>query len=56
MINSSRGEIGSLAFLCTRQSRIDKVFAVLIIIILVGFLQDKLFETLDRKMFPYKYL
>jgi NitT/TauT family transport system permease protein len=56
MINSSRGGIGSLAFLCARQSRMDKVFAVLIIIILFGFLQDKLFESLDRKFFKHKYL
>jgi len=56
MINSSSGGIGSLAFLAARQSRIDKVFAVLLVIILVGFIQDKLFEFLDRKFFPYKYL
>ena len=56
MINSSSGGIGSLAFLSAKQSRIDKVFAVLLVIILVGFIQDKLFEWLDRKFFPFKYL
>jgi len=56
MINSSSGGIGSLAFLSAKQSRIDKVFAVLLVIILVGFIQDKLFEFLDRKFFPFKYL
>lgn len=54
MINSGRG-IGSLAFLAARQSRIDKVFAILLVIILVGLIQDKIFEFLDRKLFPYKY-
>jgi NitT/TauT family transport system permease protein len=56
MINSSAGGIGSLAFLSARQSRIDKVFAVLLIIVLVGFLQDRLFSFLDRKICRYKYL
>lgn len=56
MINSSAGGIGSLAFLSARQSRIDKVFAVLLVIVLIGFLQDKLFSFLDRKICRYKYL
>lgn len=54
MINSGKG-IGSLAFLASRQSRADKVFAILIIIIVVGFVQDKIFEFIDKKLFAYKY-
>ncbi len=56
MINSSSGGIGSLAFLSARQSRVDKVFAVLLVIVLVGFLQDRLFSFLDRKICRFKYL
>jgi NitT/TauT family transport system permease protein len=56
MVNSSAGGIGSLAFLSARQSRVDKVFAVLLIIALVGFLQDRLFSFIDRKICKYKYL
>jgi NitT/TauT family transport system permease protein len=56
MVNSSAGGIGSLAFLSARQSRVDKVFAVLLIIVLVGFLQDRLFSFLDKKLCRYKYL
>lgn len=56
MINSSSGGIGSLAFLSAKQSRIDKVFAVLLVIVLVGFLQDRLFSFIDRKICRYKYL
>lgn len=36
--------------------RIDKVFAILIIIILVGFIQDKLFRLADKCFFRYKYM
>jgi NitT/TauT family transport system permease protein len=56
MINSSAGGIGSLAFLSARQSRVDKVFAVLLVIVMVGFLQDRLFSFLDKKICRYKYL
>ena len=32
-----------------------EVFAWLIVIIIVGFLQDRLFTYLDRRLFPHKY-
>lgn len=54
LVNKSGG-IGSLAYIAARQSRIDKVFAILLVIILIGFVQDKVFVFLDRLMFPYKY-
>ncbi len=38
-----------------RRGRIDKVFFLLIIIMLVGIIQDKIFGRLDDKLFPYKY-
>lgn len=56
MVNSSAGGIGSLAFLSARQSRVDKVFAVLLIIVLVGFIQDRLFSFIDKKVCKFKYL
>ncbi len=39
-----------------RRGRIDKVFCLLIIIMLVGIFQDKLFGYLDKKFFPHKYV
>ncbi len=54
LVNKSGG-IGSLAYLAARQSRIDKVFAILVVIIIIGFIQDKLFMLLDKILFPYKY-
>lgn len=56
VVNKSEGGIGALAYTFARQSRVDKVFAVLMIIILIGFTQDKLFVSLDRKLFPFKYM
>jgi NitT/TauT family transport system permease protein len=42
-------------FRASRQSRLDKVFAGLFVIILIGFVQDKIFIWLDRTVFRYKY-
>jgi len=49
------GGIGALCVQCARKSRIDKVFAVLLLIVIIGFLQDKLFSWIDRTLFKFKY-
>lgn len=54
LINNTGG-LGGLAWQAQRQSRIDKLFAILIVIILIGFLQDKLFKLIDRLIFKHKY-
>lgn len=54
MINKEHG-IGAMIFTAARQSRLDKVFAILIVIIIVGFLQDKLFKLIDSIIFKHKY-
>lgn len=52
----NQGGIGALIWRAgQRQGRVDKVFALLVLIIIIGFLQDKYFTYLDRKFFPYKY-
>jgi len=50
-----QGGIGALIYLKARQGQIPKVFAILIVIVLVGFLQDRIFVYLDRRIFPFKY-
>jgi len=54
MINKTGG-LGAMAYLFGRQSRADKAFAILLVIILIGILLDKLFTGLDRIFFPHKY-
>lgn len=52
----NQGGIGALIWrVGQRQGRVDKVFALLVIIIIIGVLQDKLFTYLDREFFPFKY-
>ncbi|MEE9373181.1 MAG: ABC transporter permease subunit [Saprospiraceae bacterium] len=48
------GGIGSLAYIKARQGEIEKVFAILIVIIFIGFLQDRIFAFLDKNLFPHK--
>lgn len=49
------GGIGAIMYLAGRQSRTDKVFAGLFLIIFVGIVQDKVFALLDKLIFPDKY-
>lgn len=53
MVNKTGG-VGSMLYTAARQSRIDKVFAILFVIIIIGFIQDKIFKILDKQFFPYK--
>lgn len=55
LVNKSGG-VGALTYSCARQSRIDKVFAILLIIVAVGFLQDLLLKKIEKMLFPYKFL
>jgi ABC-type nitrate/sulfonate/bicarbonate transport system permease component len=53
------GANGGIGFLMhgptARQGRVDKMFALLIIVMLIGVVQDKLFLALDKLFFPHKY-
>lgn len=54
-IDSSQGGIGALIWrVGQRQGRMDKVFALLLLIVLIGVLQDRLFKRADGMLFPYK--
>ncbi len=52
----AEGGLGDLAYKAgARFGRYDKVYAILIIIIIIGVLQDKLFGYMDKKFFAHKY-
>jgi len=53
----SRGGLGALIWrIGQRQGRMDVVYALLLVIIVIGILQDKLFMNLDKEFFPHKYV
>lgn len=49
------GGVGALIYVKGRFGENHKVFAILLIIVLIGILQDRLFILLDKRLFPYKY-
>ena len=55
LVNTSDGGLGALIFKAQRTSQLDKVFAILLIIILIGYIQDLLFSIADRQLFAFKY-
>lgn len=50
-----QGGLGSLIFLGERQSNVGKVYAVIIIIVIIGIIQDAIFKLIDRLLFKFKY-
>ena len=46
--------LGNLIWVSSKQGRLHEVFAILIIIIIIGFIQDLIFRLLDRKLFAHK--
>ncbi len=51
-----QGGLGSLVYkVGQRMGRPDKTFAILLVFILFGLLQDRIFVYLDKKFFPHKY-
>jgi len=52
----SQGGLGAMIFRAgQRQGRVDKTFAVLILIVIIGIIQDRIFVRLDKELFPHKY-
>lgn len=57
LINKQEGGIGALIYnLYFRQNETEKLYALILIMVGVGFLFDQLLRWIDRKAFPFKYL
>jgi NitT/TauT family transport system permease protein len=54
-LNMNAGGIGALAVQCGRRSDTDAVFAVLLLIMIIGVAQDRCFKKLDKIVNPHKY-
>jgi len=55
MVNA-QGGVGVLSWIASRQVRVDKIFAILLVIMTIGMVQDKILEMLDRLFFRHKYI
>lgn len=55
MVNA-QGGMGYMIYMATsRGSHADQLYAILLLIIFIGFVQDKLLKMLDKKFFKFKY-
>jgi len=52
---NKEGGLGAMIYKAQRSSRLDMVFAILLLIIIIGFIQDLIFGKLDKWLFPHKY-
>lgn len=55
MLNNTGGIGGIIYVAGIRQGRTDKIFALLFVIVVIGFCQDKIFQWLDKVVNPSKY-
>ena len=54
-INSEEGGLGALTWTSRRLSKPENVYALLILIIIIGIIQDRIFVQLDKELMPHKY-
>lgn len=54
-LNMTQGGIGAMAYKAARMSRVDQVFAIVILVLIFGWLQDQIWLRLDRVIFRHKY-
>ncbi len=53
LLNKTNG-VGALIYQKARGGQVEKVFAILFVIILIGFIQDRLFVYIDKRLMPFK--
>jgi len=53
--NYDEGGLGAMIQVVKRQFQTEKLYGILILFILIGFFQDRIFARLDRELFPHKY-
>lgn len=55
-LKNVEGGLGSLIFLGERQGNVGKVYVAIMIIVIIGILQDKFFKFLDKIIFKHKHV
>jgi NitT/TauT family transport system permease protein len=55
MINAKFGMGYMISMATTRGYHPDQLYAILLLIIFIGFISDKYFKSLDKKLFKFKY-
>jgi len=54
-INKDGGGLGALIYIKRRLQQVPDMFAIILVIILIGFLQDRIFVYISKRLFPYRH-
>jgi len=54
-INKDGGGLGALIYIKRRLQQMPDMFAIILVIVLIGFLQDRIFVYLSRRLFPHRF-
>ncbi|MEY3053464.1 MAG: hypothetical protein RLY31_3249 [Bacteroidota bacterium] len=55
-INKDSGGLGALLYVKRRLQQVPDMFAIILLIVLIGFLQDQTFRYLSKRLFPFRYV
>lgn len=54
-INKDGGGLGALIYIKRRLQQVPDMFAIILVIVLIGFLQDMVFVYIGKRLFPYRH-
>ncbi|MBI1226804.1 MAG: ABC transporter permease subunit [Bacteroidetes bacterium] len=54
-INKDGGGLGALIYIKRRLQQVPDMFAIILVIILIGFLQDRIFVYIGKRLFPHRH-
>ncbi len=54
-INKDGGGLGALIYIKRRLQQMPDMFAIILVIVLIGFLQDRIFVYLSKRLFPHRF-
>ncbi|TAK46539.1 MAG: ABC transporter permease subunit, partial [Saprospiraceae bacterium] len=54
-INKDGGGLGALIYIKRRLQQVPDMFAIILVIVLIGFFQDMIFVYLSRRLFPHRF-
>jgi len=54
-INKDGGGLGALIYIKRRLQQVPDMFAIILVIVLIGFLQDMIFVYLSKRLFPHRF-
>lgn len=54
-INKDGGGLGALIYIKRRLQQVPDMFAIILVIVLIGFLQDRIFVYISKRLYPHRH-